>query len=35
MLLRLNKLMSVWKNGPKCGLDIGNRGGMGGEEEKS
>ena len=31
MLLRLNELMSAWKNGPKCGLGVGNRGEMGEE----
>ena len=34
MLLRLNELMSAWKNGPKCGLGVGNRGEMGEEEEE-
>ena len=34
MLLRLNKLMSAWKTGPKYGLGAGNRGEMGEEEEE-
>ena len=26
--------MSAWKNGPKCGLGVGNRGEMGEAEEE-